>query len=121
MSWPELTALVMALVALGGMLIQWRNGRIASKTGDAQAAKDISEAYQSLIDPLEKRIQDLTTEVGLEKAQRLEMQKRIDTLGAELRSAKSMLHEYRAGTDKLVEQMKLHDLKPVWNPPDWIG
>lgn len=121
MNFLDLAQLILAVAAIVGVFVQWRNGRTTNKTGDAQAARDISEAYQTLLTPLERRIEELEADLRNSKTEAEIMRRTIDALGAELRSAKHMMAEYQAGTDKLVEQLKLHDMKPIWNPPDWIG
>jgi len=114
MTWPELTAIVMAVVALGGMLIQWRNGRAAVRAGDASAARDISEAYQTLIEPLEMRVKDLEEKLAVSDAKATRLEKELDLM-------RVREEEYLAGIRVLISQIVSAGERPLWKPKDSIG
>ena len=91
-STAEIVALVTAITALGGMLIQWRRAR-----GEGLSA--IAAGYDRLAPHLTKRIDELEKEIKAEKKSRIESEGRISSL--EERAAKRS-----QGIDAAVEYMK---------------
>ena len=114
MNWPEITAMLLALAAFGGMLAQWRNGLTQRMTGDASAARDISEAYQTLIEPLEERVKELEEKLVLSDAKALRLEKELDLM-------KAREDEYLAGIRVLISQIVSSGERPLWKPKDSIG
>lgn len=114
MTWLELTTIIFSVAAFGGMIIQWRNGKTTAQTGDASAARDIGEAYHTLVGPLEKRVVELESKLALAEA-------RANRLEAELALVKANEEEYQAGIRVLLTQIVSFGERPLWKPKDSIG
>ena len=115
MTWPDVVAIVMAVVALGGMLVQWRNGSTQRVMGDASAAKYISEAYENLKETLEARIIILEQKLIVAEERATRAEKQVAKMEEEL-------SEYSAGVRVLISQIvSATGEKPLWKPKDYIG
>lgn len=114
MSFLDLAQLILAIVALLGVFVQWRNGRTARQTGDASAAKDISEAYKTLIEPLEKRIKELEERLSVSDAKATRLEKELDLM-------KAREEEHMAGIRVLISQIVSIGERPLWKPKDSLG
>ena len=122
MTWTELTTLLMSGVALVTVLVQWYNGRTARQSGDASAAKDISEAYKNLKESLESRIDDLEKKVIASEARAEVAEERAAQAEARADKMEEELAEYSAGVRILISQLaSVTGEKPLWKPKDSIG
>ena len=121
MNLPELTAIIMAVIALGGMFIQWRNGRSQAAKNLAEAGEAEADTEVKLLPAYKEEVKSLREDLRLANERIDILKARLDTMGAELRLRHESASEYRVIAEKLTEQLKLHDIKPIVNLPDWIG
>ena len=122
MNFLDLAQLILAIVALLGVFIQWRNGRTAHQTGDASAAKDISVAYENLKYTLETRIDDLELKLVAAEERATKADARATIAEARADRVERELTENTAGIRILIAQItSATGEKPLWKPKDYIG
>ena len=105
----ELTAIIMASVAIGGMGIQWWRGRSENKRDNGDAAESVANATTTLIEPLNKRIKDLEKMAGEQKAQ-------IETMTRAMQAQQFEITELRAGVTILTNQIMALGHQPIYKP-----
>ena len=120
--------MLLALAAFGGMLAQWRNGRSQRKKNLAEAIQAEAEtkeseadtevkllpAYQAEVKHLREELKIATDKIDL-------LNTRLDEMGAALRVKNRTEAEWRAIAEKYHEQLKLHDIRPIVQMPDYVG
>lgn len=143
MTWPELTGIILGVVALGGMLAQWRGTKSQIAKAQAEAQRYQAEAEKAEADTETELLPHYKTEVGelrrevkesnedhrrelkeMGESYRKEieiMQASMKAMGVDLQEVKEELYLYKEGTKILVAQLTQNAIRPLWKPPDWIG
>ena len=109
MSIGELTAIIMAGVAIVGMVIQWWRSRSETKRDNSDAAESVANATSVLIDPLIKRIADLEIVSKDQSKQIFDLTKQTREQGFEIT-------ELRAGVAILTNQIVALGHQPIYKP-----
>lgn len=109
MTVAETTAIIMASVAILGMLYQWWRGRSEARRDNGDAAESVSNAARALIEPLTKRIADLETITKDQAKQIFDLTKRTREQGFEIT-------ELRAGVAILTNQIVALGHQPIYKP-----
>lgn len=84
--WSDVAAVIMSLVALYTVWTQRRNRASSAHKDDADAAEKLTQAGLSLVEPLNKRVDDLERDLKKEKAQRAADNARNEQIISDLRA-----------------------------------
>lgn len=116
----DLTALgtLFAIMAsLGTLYLAWRKAPHESRALNADSETRVSDAALKLLEPLQKRIDELEAARERDKQRISEHERRITELECELREERSAKAEIISGAERLMHQVESLGAKPVYVPP----
>jgi len=96
------TSIIIAIITVGipgviSLYLQLKKNRVEERLSDAAIAEKISLAAGTLLDKLQKQVDDLTMEVKI-------MEKQVQRL--------------KTGVNKLIDQIRARGEKPCWTPEE---
>lgn len=115
--WAALTALIAVIASGITIWLAWRKAPIESQHLKAETEGRITEAALKLIEPLQKRIEELEQSRERQRASINELEQRITELECELRQEYSEKAEIVEGANRLVHQIESLGANPVYRPP----
>jgi peptidoglycan hydrolase CwlO-like protein len=111
---PAVVSLITTLGAayLGGWWVKRKTAAEAEKQ-EAEATEIVKQTVLSLIEPLNKRIKDLQSEVN-------GLRKEVDQLGRRNKSLWRYIEKLLDVIKRYRQQLIDHQLIPCVEPPDWV-
>jgi chromosome segregation ATPase len=117
-----LSASIVAVVgSLAALVIAWRKAPAEKRKMNADAESAISGAAVSLIEPLQKRIEELEAAREKDRTKMTSMESRISVLECEVREERSEKEAISDGARKLMHQVESYGGVPVYRPPERGG
>lgn len=116
-----LSTLVAILMSIGALYLAWRKAPHENRNLQAETDRAITDAALQLLEPLQKRIDELEQARERDKARMTEMDRRITELECELRDERSEKFDVLNGANKLVHQVVSLGGVPVYHPPTKPG
>jgi chromosome segregation ATPase len=116
-----LSTLVAILMSIGALYLAWRKAPHESRNLQAETDKTITDAALQLLEPMQRRIDELEKGRERDKARMAEHERRITELECELRNEKSEKAEVIDGAKRLYHQIESLNSKPVYRPPGIPG
>lgn len=112
-----IVAVIGAISGLGSLALQWRKSRLEGSALNVENETKLSKAALDLLEPLQKRIDELEAAREREKTRMADLERRVAELECELRDERNIKDEIRAGAERLVHQVESLGGKPVYVPP----
>lgn len=104
-------------MSIGALILAWRKAPLESRNLKADTDARVSEAALKLLEPMQKRIDELEAARERDKARMTEMERRISDMECELREERSQKADVMDGANKLVHQVESLGANPVYRPP----
>lgn len=113
-----LIASVVAVIgSISAVVVAWRKAPHENRKLQAEAESAISEAAVSLIEPLQKRIDDLEKGREKDKDTIIALETRVTALECELREERNEKADIVDGAHKLYHQVQSLGAQPLYQPP----
>jgi len=115
--WNSLTTFLAVLVSVSMFILAWRKAPSETYNLKAESEAKISAAAVALIEPMQKRLDELEKSRERQRISINELERRITDLECELREEKSQKADILDGANKLVHQVESLGANPVYRPP----
>lgn len=116
-----LSTLVAVLMSIGALYLAWRKAPHETRNTQADTEGKITDAALQLLEPMQKRIDELEAARERDRVRMAEHERRISDLECELRAERSEKAEVIDGAKRLYHQIESLNSKPVYRPPGIPG